>query len=163
MSWIAAAVVGSAAIGAFGASKASKTAAKGQERASDTLTQAASRARQEIIPRFDKARIAQRQGFGGALSVLRQTEERVGKPFRQGSALAQQQVIRGGEQAQRALLGQQTDLSGFQTRDLPPIQQLRVPNAAIQSAAPPAPAAQPDIQEIIRRAIAAGNFAGGGL
>jgi hypothetical protein len=151
----AVATIAGALIGASASKSAAKSARKGQQEAFAASQRAVSEARGDIIPGFGRAQITQRQGFGGALDVLRQTEERAGKPFRQGNVLAQQQIQRGLPQVQRAILGQPTDLSGFRARDLGPIQQLRVPN-------PPPPttqAAQPNIPQFVLDAIERANAA----
>jgi len=141
--WVAAAVVGGAVIGAVGTRQAGKAAAKGQERASDTLAAAAARAREEIIPRFEQARIAQRQGFGGALNLLGQTPEQVTAPFQQGNVLAQEQIGRGLGQVQNAILGSPIDLSGFQARSVPTPPPLEIPQLPGQPAPSQMPPQQP--------------------
>lgn len=143
--WVAGAIVVGSVVSAVGQSKASKTVAGGQKDAAATLSAAAAQARREIIPRFEQARIAQREGFGDALNLLGQTPEQVTRPFQQGNVLAQQQVGRGLGQVQNALLGRPVDLQGFQARNVttppslfpPELAQRRQPQQPIQQPRPP--------------------------
>lgn len=152
--WVAAAVVGGAVIGAVGTSRAGKAATAGQKDAAGILSAAAAQARREIIPRFEQARIAQREGFGGALNLLGQTPEQVRAPFQQGNVLAQEQIGRGLGQTQNALLGRPVNLSGFQARSVPTPPPLEIPQG---QQAPGQQQIPPNIQQIINNLSNTGN------
>lgn len=72
MSWVAAAVVGSAVIGAGSSYLAGEKAEEGQEGAMALSAGAESQARADITGQFDTSLQALEQGFGGGLSALRE-------------------------------------------------------------------------------------------
>ena len=115
---VGAAILGSAAIGAFATSRATKAATKGQERGLAASTAATDRARGDVTRLFGTAGEARERGFGRALDFLSTAPGTQIAPFQRGNILAQEQIARGLPQIQRAILGQPTDLSGFTARTI---------------------------------------------
>jgi len=116
--WVAAAVVGSAVVGAVSADKAAGKAAKGQDKALKASEAAAEQAREDVQRLFGEAAEQQTQGFSSAAEFLGGNIGAQVAPFQQGNIQAQEQVGRGLTQQQNALLGLPTDFSGFQARSV---------------------------------------------
>lgn len=115
-------VAGGAIAGAVIKSKASKDAAKasarGQQAALAASQQGATSAIGDINRLFGTAAEARQGGFTQALDFLSGAPAQQIAPFQQGNVLAQEQLARGLPQFQQAILGQPTDLSGFQARQI---------------------------------------------
>lgn len=116
MSWIATAIVGSAVIGGVASNRASKRAAEGQTKALGATTVASDQARRDITSLFAKAKESRAKGFGEALETIAGSPAKIIEPFQRGNVLAQEQVVRGLPQIQKAILGLPTDLTGFKPR-----------------------------------------------
>ena len=116
MSWIATAVIGAAVVGGIATNKASKRANEGQKEALQVTTAGTQEARGDITRLFGTARESRERAFGDVRSFLSKAPGAQIAPFQRGNILAQEQIARGLPQIQRAILGQPTDLSGFQAR-----------------------------------------------
>lgn len=81
---------------------------------------AAAQARGDAIPLFGGAQESQRLGFQSALDVFGQSVPEQARLFGAGNVGAQEQLIAGLPQIQRALLGQNVDLNRFQPVQLTP-------------------------------------------
>lgn len=145
----AAALIGSAIVGAGAtvvagkqssdaAKSAARTAAAGQTQALDATSQAVNLARGEIIPAFESARQSANQGFGRAADFLTGAIPQQIQPFQSGNIAAQQQIARGLPQIQNAILGNQVDLGGFQAQRIP-FQSPTLPQQPQQAQAPATP------------------------
>ena len=110
------AVVGSAVIGARASSKAAKSARSGQKEALRATTAATGQARGDITRLFGEAEESRGEAFGNVLDFISGAPSQQIAPFQRGNVLAQEQVGRGLTQVQRAILGQDVDLSGFQAK-----------------------------------------------
>ena len=115
MTWAATAVVGSAIIGAVASNRAASKGAQAIGRGQDILAQSREQARQDVLRLFPEAQQAQTQGFQQAQEFLAgQVLPQQAGLFQQGNIAAQQTLLGGLPQVQRAILGQPTDLSGLQ-------------------------------------------------
>lgn len=113
------AVLGGAAIGAVGSNSAAKKGAKAAERGQDILAQSREQARGDVNRIFPLAQEMQAQGFDDFRNFLtNQVVPQQTQPFIGGNMAAQAQVARGLPQIQNAILGRQTDLSGFKARQV---------------------------------------------
>ena len=113
------AAVGGAAIGAVASNSASKRAAKGAKRGQDILSASREQARSDVNRIFPQAQEMQSQGFDDFRNFLtNQVVPQQTQPFVGGNMAAQAQVARGLPQIQNAILGRQTDLSGFKARQV---------------------------------------------
>ena len=123
MSGIAAAIAGSAVIGAISSNKASKKAAKASEKSAATAAgetrRAADEARADVNRLFPQAQMAGQQGFQAALDVFGQSVPAQQQAFQGGNVAAQQQILNGLPQIQNALFGNQVDLSQLQAYQAP--------------------------------------------
>jgi len=108
---VAAAVIGSAVVGAAASKSASKSAAKGQEKglaASNAMSQ------QAIGQAKDYFNIGQRSaqaGFQSALDFFKNTQPAKYEPMIQGNVAAQRVIGQGAQQANNAILGLPVDMS----------------------------------------------------
>lgn len=115
---VAAGAVGAAAISSNASKNAAKTAADAQREGLSASQAGVGRARGDINRLFGGAEEARAGGFGQALDFLGGSVGRQVDPFQRGNVLAQQQISRGLPQIQSAILGQPTNLSGFQARQI---------------------------------------------
>ena len=120
---VAAAVAGSALVGAYASSKASSKAVKASDRASQTAATETRRsteeARADLNRLFPQAQQAGQQGFQGALDVFNQAVPQRQQAFQGGNVAAQQQILAGLPQIQNALMGNAVDYSGFKPYQAP--------------------------------------------
>ena len=113
------ATVGGAAIGAIASNRASDKAVAGAERGQDLLAASREQARGDVNRIFPQAQEMQAQGFDDFRNFLtNQVVPQQTQPFIGGNMAAQEQVARGLPQIQNAILGRQTDLSGFKARQV---------------------------------------------
>ena len=151
---VGAAIIGSAVIGGIATSRAAGKAAKGQERALGAATTATGQARGDVTRLFGTAGEARERGFGRALDFLSKAPGAQIAPFQRGNILAQEQIARGLPQIQRAILGQPTDLSGFQARTVGAPESFNIDLSGFRRE-PEAPIATPGTQETQGRSFAA--------
>ena len=114
---IAAVVGGSIVSGIIGA-KGAKDAAGAQIDAAKEgqalITEAADKAKAEVIPIFRQARRDAQAGFEAGLGVVKEAVPAQIDAFQQGNVGAQETLLAGFQPFQQALLGLQPDLSGIQ-------------------------------------------------
>lgn len=101
-----AAIVGSAALGAYSSRQASKAAQSGNKKARQSVEAAAQQARQDVLKFLPSAQNMMTEGARGAIETLRASSPAQQRQISLGNIAAQQTVGRGFEQAQQALLGQ---------------------------------------------------------
>jgi hypothetical protein len=109
--WVAGAAVGSALIGAYSSNKASKDAAKGQEKG---LAASNAMAQQAIGGAKDYFNIGQKSsqaGFQSALDFFKSSQPAKYNPMIQGNVAAQKVIGQGATQANNAILGLPVDMS----------------------------------------------------
>lgn len=115
---VAAAIAGSAVVGAYASNKASNKAIDAQSQSSNeqirATQQAQSQARDDLFKLFPAAQQNANQGFQGALDVFGQSLPAQTQAFQQGNVGAQQQLLAGLGQQQNALFGNQVDMSQLQ-------------------------------------------------
>jgi len=120
--WTAAAIGGSALIGAYSGNKASKDAARASGAASDAqiaeTRRATEQARGDLFNLFPAAEANAQKGYQGALDVFGQFMPQQAQTFQQGNVAAQNQILAGMPQAQNALMGGAVDYSQFQPTQL---------------------------------------------
>lgn len=116
----AAIVAGGTALAAKKASDASKNAAKkaaeGQTNALTASSEGAAQASSSVNDLFGQATDSRNQAFSNTLDFLGGAPAAQIQPFQTGNVMAQQQIQRGLPQIQNAILGLNTDLSGFKPR-----------------------------------------------
>ena len=100
--------------------KAGRKQRKELAKARAAVEAAAEEARTGATTLFGGAQEAQRLGFQGALDIFGQSVPEQARLFGAGNVGAQEQLIAGLPQIQRALLGQQVDFSQFQPTTLTP-------------------------------------------
>lgn len=100
--------------------RASRSQQRSLQQAQAQIAQQTNVARQEAGRLFEGAQESQRAGFQGALDVFGETIPEQARLFGEGNVAAQQQLIGGLPQIQRALLGQPVDFGGFQPTQLTP-------------------------------------------
>lgn len=120
---VAAAIGGSALIGAFSSNRASKKAAKAQSRGQDkalaATEQAVAQARRDAIPLFESGFQNQQQGFQGALDIFGQTIPGQINAFQGGNQNAQNTLLAGLDPQIAAILGGNINLGGLQAQQAP--------------------------------------------
>ena len=100
--------------------KAGRKQRKELAKARAAVEAAAEEARTGATTLFGGAQEAQRLGFQGALDIFGQSVPEQARLFGAGNVGAQEQLIAGLPQIQRALLGQTVDFSQFQPTTLTP-------------------------------------------
>lgn len=119
MTFASVAIVGAAVVGGVASNRAAKKGAKAAERGQDILAQSREQARGDVNRIFPQAQEMQAQGFDNFRNFLNdQVVPQQTQPFIGGNMAAQAQVARGLPQIQNAILGRQTDLSGFKARQV---------------------------------------------
>lgn len=117
MSWVAAAVVGSAVVGGVASSRASGKAADAAKEGQDILAASRAEGKAEVMRLFPEAERIQQGAFRESQDFLAgQVLPQQVAPFQQGNVAAQETLLAGLPQIQRAILGQPTNLSGLQAR-----------------------------------------------
>jgi len=116
MTWLATATIGGAIIGGVASDRASKRAAKGASDALDVSTAATKQARGDVAQLFKTAGESRKAAFDTTLDFLSGAPSKQIAPFQGGNVLAQEQISRGLPQIRNAILGLETDLSGFTPR-----------------------------------------------
>lgn len=126
---IAAAIGGSALLGAVvnrtAGKKAAKAQRRGQEAALAASKEATDLARSQMIPLFNAASENRQAGFQGALDMFGQTIPAQMQAFQGGNMNAQNTLLAGLDPQMQAILGGQIDLSGLQA------QQVQAPDASM--------------------------------
>ena len=112
-----AAIVGSAALGAYSSRQASKAAQSGQKKARQSVERAAQQARQDVLKFIPSAQNMITEGARGAIETLRTSAPAQQRQISLGNIAAQDTVGRGFQQAQQALLGQ--PVQPFETKSIP--------------------------------------------
>jgi hypothetical protein len=117
MTWVASAIVGSAAIGAVSSNMAAKKGAAAQREGQALIAEGQTQGRADVMGQFPQAQEAQTRGFEEFRDFLsNQVMPAQSQPFVSGNMAAQEQVSRGLPQVQNALLGNAIDTSGFTAR-----------------------------------------------
>jgi hypothetical protein len=144
MSFLAAAVAGTAVVGGLVArnstNKSINASEAAGERASEQLNQSTAKAREDLFKLFPAAQQNTQQGYQGALDVFKQALPQQAGVFQAGNVAAQNQLLAGMPQFQNAILGAPVDYSQFQATQL---QQpnMNFANQQLQSVDPFAPQA----------------------
>jgi hypothetical protein len=142
MSFLAAAVAGTAVVGGIVARNATNKSINASEaageRASEQLNQSTAKAREDLFKLFPAAQQNTQQGYQGALDVFKQTLPQQAGVFQAGNVAAQNQLLAGMPQFQNAILGAPVDYRQFQATQL---QQpnMNFANQQLQSVDPFAP------------------------
>jgi hypothetical protein len=158
MSFGVVAALGSAAIGAYSSSKASKTAAKSAERGQDILAQSREQGRSDVMNQFPIAQQSQTKGFEEFRDFLtNQVVPQQTRPFIGGNMAAQEQISRGLPQIQNAILGNPIDTSGFTARQIG-----QAPTFDVSKFGPQEPAAAPVAAPFDFTNFNLGSFGSGG-
>ena len=118
----AAAIGGSALLGAISSRNATKKSINATREAgqlaSDQLSQATQQARGDLFRLFPAAQQNAQQGFQGALDVFNQALPQQAQTFQDGNVAAQNQLLAGMPQFQNAILGSPVDNSQLQATRL---------------------------------------------
>lgn len=156
------ATVGGALLGARSSSKASKAAQKGQEVAQGISAASAAKAEGNVNRLFGSARDARTGGFSSAADFIGGNVGRQLSPFIQSNVGAQEQIGRGLNAQQAAILGLPTDLSGFGARSFGDPNQFNIDNPFARQQQPQAQPFQ--LNQNQQQGITAGlnNFRGFG-
>lgn len=165
MSWVAAAVIGSAVVGGVASNSASKRAAEGAEKGQDILAQSRVQGRADVNRLFPQAQASQTKGFEESRDFITgQLVPQQTQPFIGGNMAAQNQVARGLPQIQNAIMGNPVDLSGFTARQIGSAPSFNTDIYKPQEVAP-TPAAEPfqfDLDAFNKQfPTIGGNFSGG--
>jgi hypothetical protein len=122
MSFVAAAVAGSAVLGAVSSRNATKQSISASERAGERADQqlqaSTQQARGDLFKLFPAAQQNTQQGYQGALDVFSQALPQQAQTFQDGNVAAQNQLLAGLPQFQNAILGNPVDNSQFQATRL---------------------------------------------
>ena len=122
MSFVAAAVAGSAVVGAISSRNATKASVRASEQAGDKaaaqLAASTAQARGDLFKLFPAAQQNTQQGYQGALDVFNQALPQQANAFQAGNVAAQNQLLAGMPQYQNAILGAPVDYSQFQATQL---------------------------------------------
>jgi hypothetical protein len=122
MSFVAAAVAGSAVVGAISSRNATKASVRASEQAGDKAAQqlaaSTAQARGDLFKLFPAAQQNTQRGYQGALDVFKQALPQQAQQFQAGNVAAQNQLLAGMPQYQNAILGAPVDYSQFQATQL---------------------------------------------
>lgn len=111
MSFVAAAVVGSAAINAYSSNKAADKQSDAAKKGIASTERLAEQARTDAVNLFTTGRQARILGRNAAFNLLQNNMQKTNQPMIQGNMMAQQAVGQGGIQANNAILGLPVDMS----------------------------------------------------
>jgi len=120
-------------------SKASKAAQKGQEQAQGINAATAAKASGDVNRLFGSARDSRRGGLSNAADFIGGNIGRQLSPFIQSNVGAQEQIGRGLNAQQAAILGLAPDLSGFGARSFGDPNQFNIDNPFAQQQQAPQP------------------------
>jgi hypothetical protein len=122
MSFVAAAVAGTAVLGAVSSRNATKKSISASERAGERSNQqlqaSTQQARGDLFKLFPASQQNMQQGYQGALDVFSQALPQQAQTFQDGNVAAQNQLLAGLPQFQNAILGNPVDNSQFQATRL---------------------------------------------
>ena len=116
----AAAVLGSAVIGAYSSNKASKTAADSAKKGLAQSAALADQSRQYALDLYDRGSKSARQGLTSAFNFYRNNAAARYKPFIQANTAAQGLIQQGAQQAQNAIYGLPVNLAAIQPQQVNP-------------------------------------------
>lgn len=135
MSFVAAAVVGTAAVGAYSANKAADKQSDAAKKGIASTERLAEQSRVDAVNLFNQGKRSRLLGQNAAFNLIKQNAQKVNQPLIQGNMMAQQAVGQGGIQANNAILGLpvdmsfanspqqvQADYSGINTAQMPQVQ-----------------------------------------
>jgi hypothetical protein len=124
MSWVAAAVAGSAIVGGVVSSSNAKKGVKAQEKQNEAneafIREQAINARNDAEPLYDAAQQNRGIGTQAALDTFAQTIPEQGRMLQDGNYQAQGQILAGLPQSNNALMGMPVDYSQLQAQKLDP-------------------------------------------
>jgi hypothetical protein len=111
MPWAAAAVVGSAVIGAYSSNKASKTAADSAKSGMNQSSAMSESSRSAAIDLYNRSKQSGRQGLVNAYDFYQKNAQSRYQPMIGGNMMAQKVIGQGATQANNAILGLPVDMS----------------------------------------------------
>ncbi len=120
MSVVAAAVIGSAAVGAYTSKRASDKAAEGTKQGLAQSGALAAQSRSDALNLYNQSRVAGQRGLTGAFNYYRQAAPAKYQPFIQGNVAAQKAISGGAVQANNAILGLPVDMGFAQPQQITP-------------------------------------------
>jgi hypothetical protein len=122
MSFVAAAIAGTAVVGAVASRNATKASVRASEQAGEKSSQqiaaSTAQARNDLFKLFPAAQENAQRGYQGALDVFNQALPQQAGVFQAGNVAAQNQLLAGMPQYQNAILGAPVDYSQFQATQL---------------------------------------------
>jgi hypothetical protein len=122
MSFVAAAIAGTAVVGAVSSRNATKASIRASEQAGEKSSQqiaaSTAQARNDLFKLFPAAQENAQRGYQGALDVFNQALPQQAGVFQAGNVAAQNQLLAGMPQYQNAILGAPVDYSQFQATQL---------------------------------------------
>jgi hypothetical protein len=122
MSFVAAAIAGTAVVGAVASRNATKASIRASEQAGEKSSQqiaaSTAQARNDLFKLFPAAQENSQRGYQGALDVFNQALPQQAGVFQAGNVAAQNQLLAGMPQYQNAILGAPVDYSQFQATQL---------------------------------------------
>lgn len=111
MSVVAAAVIGSAAIGAYSSNRAADKAADATKKGLDQSSDLAQQSRDNAYRLYQQGSQNAKQGLMSAFDFYKQAAQTKYQPFILGNAAAQGVIGQGAQQANNAILGLPVDMS----------------------------------------------------
>lgn len=120
MSVVAAAVIGSAAVGAYSSNKAAKTAASSSKKGLEQSNALAEQSRTAATNLYNQARVAGQRGLTSAFDYYKGAAQSRYQPFIQANTAAQDVIGQGAQQAQNAILGLPVNMNFAQPQQVKP-------------------------------------------
>lgn len=120
MSVVAAAVIGSAAVGAYSSNRAGKKAAEGTKKGLEQSNALAEQSRSNALSLYNQARTSGQRGLTNAFNFYKDAAQTKYQPFIQGNVAAQGAIGQGAVQANNAILGLPVDMSFAQPQQISP-------------------------------------------
>lgn len=120
MSVVAAAVLGSAAVGAYSSNKAAKTAANSAQKGLEQSTALADQSRNAATNLYNQARVSGQRGLTSAFDFYKKSAQSKYQPYIKANTAAQGVIGQGLVQANNAILGLPVDPSFAQPQQVNP-------------------------------------------